>query len=105
MLEVLVPEVEVDGEVVDDEVVESSVLEVVVVIFSSEVLLPVRTIGRVIIRVKANTIPTPTRIFFQVAQLETVSQQLLLGWSFISLTFAMVGSEFETLKITQKFPV
>ena len=74
----------------DGGVVETSVLEVVVVIFPSEVSLPVRTMGRVIIKVKANTIPTPTRIFFQVAQLATVFQQLLLGWSFISLTFAMV---------------
>ena len=87
---------------------ESVVIDTVVVVVPSGVTvasLPVSTMGRVIIRVNANTIQSTSKTFFQTAQLETVSKQLLLDWSFISLTFAMVESEFQTLKITQKFHV
>ena len=65
----------------------------------TEVSFPVRTIGRVMTKVRAEAIPAPSRTFFQIAQLETLSQQLGSESSFISLTFAMIGDIWRSTRI------
>ena len=105
MVAELVILVEVDVSVVlirgNVEVVISVVGNVVVVfpLGVTEVSFSVRTIGRVMTKVRAEAIPAPSRTFFQIAQLETLSQHPGSDSSFISLTFAMIGDIWRSTRI------
>ena len=100
---VIIDEVDVSVVLIRGKVeVVISVVGNVVVVFPlgvTEVSFPVRTIGRVMTKVRAEAIPAPSRTFFQIAQLETLSQQLGSDSSFISLTFAMIGDIWRRTRI------